>query len=362
MDWSLAIFVVVVAFFAWRGYRNGVLRSCSRVSSLLAGYACAILFTGPVSRVIESLLQLRGIVAFIVAALLLFIGASVAVSLLFRLARRLHGEDAAPSRASAAGGAVIGLCVGVLIAVVVVWVFSFVRDLQPARSTELAAPAQPSSPVEQLVNRAAGRAVGKAMSLGAAQPVVVQMSAALIESPAMTTQHAKNLMQSGDFIALFGRPENRRVLDSGNALAVQQLPEFQRLLANPDLQALADAAGLPAMAADSGLAPDAALARQLTDIWVRAQNVKHDPRVQAILQDDGFQQKVHAGNPLMLITDDRFLELADIIFADDAAPDPAMQTPTATGLPPVEPVEPTPVYSWTDEYGRVHYSDVEPKP
>ncbi len=363
MDWSLVIFGVIVVFFVYRGYRNGLLRSCSRVSSLLAGYACAILFTGPLSRVIESLLQLRGIVAFIVAALLLFIGASVAVSLLFRVLLRIRAERESESRLSAVGGAAVGLVVGVLIAVVVVWVFAFVRDLQPARDPGFAMQPRPSSGVEKLVNRAAGRAIGKVMSLGSSQPVVVQLSAAVIESPAATAQHAKNLMQSGDFIALFGRPENRRVLDSGNARAVQQLPEFQRLLANPDLLALAESAGLPQMASDAGQSTEAALAQQLSDIWVRAQEVKHEPRVQAILQDETFLQKVHAGNPLALMTDDRFLELADIIFSERAAPDsPTGSTETTTGssTPAAEPVEPRPVFRWTDDQGRVHYSDVEP--
>ena len=49
MDWSLVIFLVVVVFFTYRGYRKGLLRSLSRILSLLAGYITSILYAGRVS-------------------------------------------------------------------------------------------------------------------------------------------------------------------------------------------------------------------------------------------------------------------------------------------------------------------------
>ena len=57
MDWSLIIFVVVVLFFGYRGYRKGLLRSLSRVLSLLAGYVAAILYATHVSSLLESKFQ-----------------------------------------------------------------------------------------------------------------------------------------------------------------------------------------------------------------------------------------------------------------------------------------------------------------
>lgn len=72
MDWSLVIFLVVILFFVYRGFRKGLLKSIGRILSVVAGYVCAILYTGQVSGIIESEYQLQGIVAFIAASLLLF--------------------------------------------------------------------------------------------------------------------------------------------------------------------------------------------------------------------------------------------------------------------------------------------------
>lgn len=356
MDWSLVIFILVVVYFAYRGFRNGLLKSISRVLSILAGYVCAFLYTGDLSRLIESMFQLRGIVAFIFAAMLLFIGAGILVSLLFGIIGKFAGGGDRASTASAFGGAAVGALVGILLAIAAVWIFAFVRDLNPAFSIETSLPVKPSR-IEKLVNKAASSAVDTAMSLGPAPPVVVRLSAAMVETPAATAQHAKDLLQSDDFVALLSDPQNQRVLNSGEVAAVRQLPDFQRLAANPDLLALATSAGLLETTGDNGQSMEDELAAQVTDIWLRTQNVKNDPHVQEILHDADFQQTINSGNPLALIADSRFLELADIIFSERAAPG---GSPPAADDVSVKPKKPTKVYSWTDSSGRVHYSDVEP--
>ena len=55
------------------------------------------------------------------------------------------------------------------------------------------------------------------------------------------------------------------------------------------------------------------------------QRVKNDARVQEIVSDPQFQQKLQSGNPLDLLTDLRLLELANIIFADPEAAGPAVE-------------------------------------
>jgi hypothetical protein len=80
MDWSLIIFIFVLAFFAYRGYKKGLLKSLSRVLSLIAGYVVAILYAGYVSKLVESNTPLQGIAAFVAASLMLFIAAGIAVT------------------------------------------------------------------------------------------------------------------------------------------------------------------------------------------------------------------------------------------------------------------------------------------
>ena len=350
MDWSLILFVLVVLFFAWRGFRNGLYKSIARVLSLLAGYGCAILFTGKLTPLIEAQFGLAGIAAFITASLILFIGASFGVSMIFWLVGRLLLDREPPSLPSAAGGGAVGSLVGVLLALVVVWTWGFVRGMQPLPESVARTP---PGKIEALANRAASGVVASAMNLCSAQPEVSNLSAALVASPGEIAQHGKRLLENEDLIGLINKPENQRLLDSGDYAAVQALPEFQRLLQNPDLQALASAAG---MGQESSAAMEAKLAQQLTDTWNRVQRVKNNPRVQEIINNPEFVQRVRSGNPLELINNADLLELADIVFAEEPAPVDSPGAATA-----LESGKKTTIYRSTDSSGRVQYSDQKPE-
>lgn len=354
MDWSLVIFIAVIVFFAYRGYRKGLLRSLSRVISLVAGYIAAILYTSQFSTVVETQTPLEGLVALITASVVLFFGAALAVSLVFWLIGILIPERQNSSTASSIGGATVGLLTGVIVAVIVIWAFAFLRDMQT--ETELTESVKPNkSAIESIANRAASKAVKTALSLAKAKPVVTQLSAALIETPGELALQAKRLAESNDLSALLGDPENQNVLNSGDVEAVKALPAFQQLVNNPDMQALAKSAGMLDQSTGGTASVEAALADQLTDIWARMQRVKNDQRVQEILSDPEFQQKIQSGNPLDLLTNARLLELADIIFEDkdnraiDESGDNSSSKKDKT------------IYSWTDENGKIHYSDKEPE-
>jgi hypothetical protein len=343
MDWSLLVFLVVILFFAYRGFRKGLLKSIARILSVVAGYACAILYSKQVSGIIESELQLQGILALIAASLLLFFGASILVGLLFWLLEKLLAGDGSVS------------------AIVVVWAVAFIRDARPLESPGSSVAKEPSK-IETLANRAAGKAVASAMSLGSASPEVAKISAALAESPAEVVQRAQRLAQSEDLSALLNDPRSRVALDSGDPEAVRKLPAFQQLINNPDLQALANATGLTDEAAAENQPMDVALATRVTDIWARTQRAKNDPRVQAILADAAFQQSIRSGNPLDLLGNEKLLEMADIIFSDEAAPasveQGARSGQSGSVLQPAENVKK--LYKWTDDSGRTYYSDVKP--
>ena len=363
MDWSLIIFIVVILFFAFRGYKKGLLKSLARILSVLAGYICAFLYTGQALRIVEANFPLQGIVAFLVASLALFFGAGLLVSLLFWLVRKLLLEDESISTASALGGAAVGSATGVLLAIVIVWSIAFVRDSRPAAALAATTAANPSK-IEKLANRVAGKAVASAMSLGSANPEVTRLTAAVAEAPADMVQRAQRLARSDDMNAILNDPRSQAALNSGDVEAVRQLPAFQRLVNDADLQALASASGLLDDAARNNQAVDAALASRLTDIWGRAQRAKNNKRVQEIIGDTEFQQKIRSGNPLDLLSNDKLLELADIIFADEtdaaAAPDQARVDAQQDGNQPVKPKSDKKLYRWVDDNGRIHYSDVEP--
>ncbi len=363
MDWSLIIFLVVVAFFAYRGYKKGLVKSLSRVLSLLGGYLASILFTGQVAAIVASMFQLRGIVPFIIAALFLFIAGGVIVSFLFLLIGKLIPESETPSTASSFAGATLGLGVGLIVALIIVWTFTFVRDVRPEQQTANAGESHKRW-IESLSNQIVGKAVNTALSMTSAEPEVIDLSTALVEAPAEFALQAQRLASSNDLNTLLSDSRNQAVLNSGDAAALQKLPAFQQLVKNPDMQALANSAGMMTEPGDTA-AVETALAGQLVDIWGRVKRVQDDRRVQEILNDPEFQQKIQTNNPLDLLTNARLLELADIIFSDSVAPDndadkAADSTQPDSNLQPT-PKKETTIYSWTDKNGRVHYSDIEPE-
>ena len=359
MDLSLLIFIIVVGYFAYRGYRNGLLKSTSRVLSLVAGYACAILFTGDMTPVVEAQLGLEGIIALITASLILFFGAGFIVGVLFWISAKLLFDDKERSTGSNLGGAAIGTVVGVLFAIVIVWALAFARDMSIASKQATTSIEEPSQ-IESLANKVASTALSTALSMGPAEPEVARLSAALLESPAEITARGQRLMESPDLQNLLRNPNNQRVLNSGNAAAVQKLPAFQALVQNPDMLAIAASAGLQEEAEKNGLTMEAELARQFTDIWGRTQRVKNNPRVQEIINDPAFQARVMSGNPMQLLNSSELLELSDIIFSDEAAPPVDTASTTDQGQSEVQKKEPKKLYKWTDSSGRIYYSDKKP--
>jgi len=365
MNWSLIVFLVIVAFFIYRGYRRGLLRSLTRIAGVIAGYACAIIYTEEATRVLEANSQLQGIIAFIAAGLGLFIGASIGVSLVVWMLQKLLGSGGEISPGSRAGGAAVGLVTGFLVAIVVVWAVAFVRDTRTDSLEQAEATKKPSQ-IETLANRFAGKAVSAAVSLSSATPEVARLTSALAESPGEIVQQAQRLAQSEDMTALLHDPQNQAVLDSGDLEAVRQLPAFQKLMSNPDLQSLAESTGLLDEAAQSGLDTEAALAQKITDIWGRTQRAKTDPRLQAILSDPAFRQDIQSGNPLDLLGNEKLLELANIIFAEQPAAESGARDGNSGAVKQTQKPQnresktDTKVYTWTDEKGQLHVSDVPP--
>lgn len=365
MDWSLLLFIVVMLFFAYRGYRIGLLQSLSRVFSLLAGYLAAILYTEQVSATLESQFQLQGIVWLLAAALVLFFSAAIAVSILFRLFGKLLPAADSPSTASSLGGATVGLLIGVIAAIAIVWTYVFVRDMRSIEGVDAAMTLKPSK-IEGLASNVASKVANTALSMGSARPEITNLGTALIASPAEITQHAQRLSTSNDLNELLSDPANRILLDRGDVAAVKNLPALRKLASNPDMLALAKSAGIVDDSAHKSDALETALARQVTDIWTRMSRVKDDQRVQEILNDPEFQQKIQSRNPIDLLTNARLLELADIIYADESTSDKTMEVESGSVKPDSGqqqmPTEKIKIFSWVDEDGRIHYSDTEGEP
>ena len=357
---SLILFLVVVLFFAYRGYKKGLFKSIVKVLSLAAGYAATIFFVSPVSAIVEAEFQLSSIVAFVAASTVLFIGAFVFISLLFGLIGNLWMKGKDKSTVSAIGGTVMGSLIGTIVAIILVWGFTVANNLRPVASGQVLT-AKPSSWIETMAKQVVSKVVEIVMSAASTSPELKSLTQAMIETPGAISQQVQRIAKSNDLTNLFGDRNNQAVLNSGDTNAVQQLPAFQQLVKNPDILSLAKSAGMLGESGDDAESAEAALAMQTTDTWMRVQQVKNNQRVQDIMNDPGFVAKLQSGDPVDLLTNSKLLELANIIFEEkdvESKPTTAEKKQPLAGAKEKE----TKIYSWTDDQGRIHYSDVEPKP
>ena len=364
---SLVLFLIVAIFFAYRGYKKGLFQSIVKVVSLIAGYAATLLYIVPLSAIIEAEFELSGIVGLVVASTILFVGAFGLVSLIFGLISRLWLKKETKSKASAIGGAVMGALVGTIAAIILVWGFSFANNLRPVAPGQVLAE-KPPGLVEPLAKKVVSKVAALVMSAASTSPQVKSLSQAIITNPGQISQQVQRLAKSNDLVALFGDRNNQAVLDKGNASAVQQLPAFQQLVKNPDMLSLARSAGMLGETGDDVAMAEAALATQATETWIRVQQVKNDQRVQAIMNDPEFVAILQSGNPIDLLTNSKLLELANIIFTDSkidgeaATSKASTESSVKTQAVPDSIKKDAKIYRWTDDEGRVHYSNIEPEP
>jgi uncharacterized membrane protein required for colicin V production len=359
MDLSLIIFVVVSAYFVYRGYRKGLLRSLAGIVALAAGYVAVIFLVAPVGEYLQHQTGLQGFLPTIISALVLFIGAGIVIRILFGVIGKMLSAEDNRSNASAFGGAAIGLVTGVVVATLAVWGLNYVREMNGlgGGNAEAEVRRNPST-IEKFAGKAAGEAVGGALSLVDTQPEVSRLGKALIASPGVITRHIKRLSTSPELQQLFNDPKHQAALNSGDIDAVQALPAFRELVRNEDMQALAQAAGVIDEASGS-MAGEAELAARFSDIWQRVQRVKDDDRVQAILGDGEFMQQLQNADPMALLGDSRVTELTGIIMSEEAAPPkPVEASGSAAAASPKAP--PKKIFSWKDEQGRTHFTDEDP--
>lgn len=362
MSISLAILIVLVVLFAFRGYRKGLFNSITKIASLIGGYAAAILYIEPANALLESQFELQGLVAFLTASTILFLAAFSLVSLLFWIARKLWFKNEKVSTVSAIGGAVIGSVVGSMIAIIIVWTLTFVSEMRPVAVGQVLAQ-KPADVIDGFAKHAMGKVLNIILSMANTEPEVRHFSQALIESPGEVSQQVQRLNKSGELKMLFGDSRNQSVLNSGDAAAVQKLPAFQALVKNPDMLALAKSAGMLGETGDDIELAETELALQTTQAWIRVQKVKDNERVQAIMNNPEFSAKLLSGNPIDLLTNPQLLELANIIFAEsseDFEPSAVDAIQASTKIAQEALKKEAKVYSWTDDKGRIHYSDTEP--
>ncbi len=347
------IFIACIAFFALRGYRQGLLACASSLVSLAAGYVCALLLGPQLGLLIEQHTSLAGLLALMAGSGAAFIAAALTVKLLTNIVKHKPKTDENISRGSALGGALLNLVFGAALGLLLIWLTSLVRPTL-TEATPIATTQKSSDPIEKLAHSAAGKLVAGAMT-AAGKGEFAQASAAIASAPAVTTQQLKDLQNNPALLQLFHDPANQTILNSGDTSALESIPALQQLARDPSLQGLLQRTQLLDESASDQQAQQI-LAEKISDLWLRFAALRDHPRARAILQSEDFRQSLEAGNPLTLLNDPRLEELGQLLFSVDPHPISTSHEPhTDKPQPSSKPA--TIIYQWTDERGRQHYGD-----
>ena len=65
MSLSSIVFIVILAFFTWRGYQKGFVGAISHVLSFIVAYPAAIFLTKPFANILRAHTGLDGLILFL---------------------------------------------------------------------------------------------------------------------------------------------------------------------------------------------------------------------------------------------------------------------------------------------------------
>jgi uncharacterized membrane protein required for colicin V production len=403
------IFIVILAFFTWRGYQKGFVGAISRVLSFIVAYPAAIFLTKPFANILRAHTGLDGLILFLVAGCTIFLVTSLLVTLTLNLLARLAPSNSITETGSKIGGVVFGAIIGGVFGLIAVYLIDLVvKPAAPviADQQQQKSPSTPSDeeaesikqyvvaggePVKQSVSDSKDSfidsAAKKLVSTAASTAVGIitsdkgssQLTKTLTKDPQAMLNHVQNMTNNGEVKKLLSDPEFQAELNHGNAESLMRNKDFQQLLKNPDMQAIISSED------SSDKSAEQAAAEKMIQAWQKIATLKTDPRVLDIVNDPAFQAQLNSPNKLPLLMNPKMRQLSEIIFSGGSASaiaSPSKQAPggqknkvhytleditegtgkrakeeslSDTAKREEQPEEK--IYRWTDENGKVHYSD-----
>ncbi len=367
MDIPTVVLIACVLFFAYRGYKAGLVLSAGRVLSLVGGYAASLLLATALSPWLEQQLDVSSLTAKLIAGIGLFIVVSAGISALIRMLFRLSPKKVQDSALMKWSGAGFGAASGYLIAVLTLWFYGLMMGAITIAAPEMGERMQAAAGINKSKD-SVGQLLVEKTSTAIAQTFITpseqenplrQATALLMTQPQSTLQSIQRLSQDATLRALLQAPANQQVLLTGNTSDVVQLANFQQLRNNPDMQSLFGQEKLN----------DEELAKVIITFSQRAEHLKNDEKLQSLLQDPELQKQLADGNTLAVLTHPGGRELMSALLA------PVESNPSGfnnlesnlEGNPNSIPASSqaakpaSKVYQWVDEKGRTHFTDQEPK-
>lgn len=390
MQLTTFAFFALLAFFTWRGYHKGFIGSIVRILGWIVAYPAAIVFTKPLATLLMRHTALDGLLVYFVAGASIFLLVSFLVSLMLHGISRLIPKNDKVEISSKIGGAGVGVLMGALVGLLVVYFLGLLLTPKPRISPEqtlvgeAATPAQeqisrqsaPNAPsirdlqkhndsfIEASAKKLISAAASTAVNLALEDKTAAQITTAFVQDPQSMLTHIQQVTNAGQMKNLLADEHIQSILTTGDTHALKRDPAFQEMMANQSVQALLSQSDV---SSEEG---SQAAAEKMVAAWSRVQTIKHDPRVIAIINDPEFQQQINSPNKLQLLTNPKLNQLASIIFSNETLAANGMgsyeirNVDERAGRSPVNlPAEngdekpKTTIYRWTDEKGQVHYSD-----
>lgn len=347
VEYSLIIFLVVVAVSVYRGYRSGIAVIISRILSLALAYAAAFLFAEQLGEWIQSISPLKGLLSYFSAGVILFVGASLIFSSLFSLVTKTVFSKEGVSSGSAIGGAILGGTLGCIIGIIAVWFFSTFYGLIQLKSNK---PVSEPTAFEKVAQDITGGALKKIAEQGLGESELSGGAVKLLSDPGKNVKHYKQLSSSGELNRFFNSYPVRQALENRNPAALYTTQEFKRLTDNDDFQQLASMLNLSEDPTES----NQKLAVQITKAWAQVQQLQTNPEYLSIIEDPFVRRNLESGNLFNLLNNEKISQLFKIMSDTDVGNIEFNSSDLMNDNLPMAPKE---VHRWVDENGKVHYSD-----
>ncbi|WP_045860802.1 CvpA family protein [Teredinibacter purpureus] len=380
MSWITPLFIVWVAYNAWRGYKRGLGLTLLSLVGLAAAYFSCYSW-GPF---VSSELSERGwhpllayCAAFLGVYLLVYVMVAELPSVIF--ARWLRAQWVWP-------GAVLGMGVGVVSGLIFVWVISLVETALVLNRPEVAGSIKVNrvdiSNVSDPVSKAARVFVAEASLVGAQalgmDIVQARLFESFVRSPQHVIQRLEALGQSQALRVFVTNGDVQRYLHTGNLEGLVESGHFQQLITQPEMAPFRELALEEVRRRDEKATlkmADIYLASRLSQAWRRMNTLREQPEIKAILADSDVKSLIESRNipallmhPKVQVLLGRVLETDNDTSVDGRAYSsglPSFEQPSI--VPTEKAVEPPAVlFKWQDSEGRVHYGesppdDVEPQ-
>lgn len=339
---SLTVFLMLVLFFAMRGFTKGFFGALSGILGLIGGYAAALFCTRPLAVLLQEHANLEGLLVYVLASFVAFVTAGFIITSIFTQIEQLLMSRQILSISSKLGGLLVGVIVGGVVGLLAVYALSIYHEFkQPEVSNDLS---KLDTASRKIISKATAAALSRAY------PEASKMTTAIAENPVKISQSVNRVLKNNDLQTLLRDKRYQALLTSGNIEQLQQSPVFQQLAKDPDMQYLLKHSNI----AQDGESNEQALAVKMTAVAQRIAATRNDTRIQAIINDPEFQKKLQNENKFALMTDPQLVKLAELVFAAGSSPD--QDTAENSGQKSSAETS-TKIYRSIDEEGNTHFSD-----